>query len=161
MSLGVYPLLEYLGIVWEGWILVLLWLFGKIHLWSHPVQDFCLLGVLIYCFSFSSGNPSVQILQFFLNQLWKLISISSRLSNLLVYSVHNIFLQFFVIFLVCRSFLKIVLSLLVWESKRKGENQGDRNIDLFFFLLMHLLVASCICLDWGLNLWPRHISTML
>ena len=45
MSLGAFPPLVFYEILWEGEGLVLLQMFGKIHLWSHLVQSFCLLGV--------------------------------------------------------------------------------------------------------------------
>ena len=35
------------GKVWEGLVLILLWLFGEIHLCNHLVLDFSLLGILI------------------------------------------------------------------------------------------------------------------
>ena len=44
MNLGVFPSLQFLRIIW-GQVCVLLWMFDKTHLWSHPVQDFCLSGV--------------------------------------------------------------------------------------------------------------------
>ena len=46
MSLGVFLLLHNFGKVEEGWVYVL-YNFGRIHLWSHLVLDFCLSGVFL------------------------------------------------------------------------------------------------------------------
>ena len=46
-----------------------------------------------------------------------------------------------------------------WEGG--GEGGRERDIDLLFHLVMHLLVASCMCSDQRLNLQPRCIGTML
>ena len=79
------------------------WMFGKIHLWSHLVQDFCLLGVFGYCFSF----PSCNVLFRFSDLSWfsvarlcvsRNLSILSWLSNFLAYSCLYYFLTPFVFF---------------------------------------------------------------
>ena len=55
MSLGdVFPF-EFYEIHWEGEVLVLLRMFGKILRWSHPVQCFCFLGSIFITFSILSG----------------------------------------------------------------------------------------------------------
>ena len=48
---GRVPPLLFFGRIWEDLVLILFWMFGRIHQWSHSVLDFCLLGVL---FSFNS-----------------------------------------------------------------------------------------------------------
>ena len=53
MSLGAFRTLEFYEVVWEGEVLVLLGMFDKIHLWSHPVQGFCLLEVFFVTASIS------------------------------------------------------------------------------------------------------------
>ena len=45
MNLGVSLPLQFFVIVWEGYVLTLFYMFGRIPLWSHPVLDFCFLGV--------------------------------------------------------------------------------------------------------------------
>ena len=45
VSLGVFLPLHFFGIVTEGKVLTLLYIFGRIHLWSHLVLDFCLLEI--------------------------------------------------------------------------------------------------------------------
>ena len=52
MSLGALYPLEFYEIVWEGELLVL-GMFDKTHLWSHMVQDLCLLGVFLITASIS------------------------------------------------------------------------------------------------------------
>ena len=42
-----------------------------------------------------------------------------------------------------------------------GERRGERNIDLLFHPLMHTLVDSCMCPDWGLSPQPWHIGMIL
>ena len=91
-------------------MLVLLGMFGKIPLWSHPVRDFCLLGVffcfVLFCFTTASISVGVICLIRFSDSPWfsfgrlyvcRNLSISSRLSTLLAY----IFLQSF-LFLWCQ-----------------------------------------------------------
>ena len=106
--MGAFPPLEFYEIVWEGEVLVLR-IFGKIHLWSHLVQGFCLLGNffitasilldVICLFRFSESS------WFNLRRLYisRNLTISSRLSSFLAYNFHNIFLQSFV-FLWCQLF---------------------------------------------------------
>ena len=40
---------------------------------------------------------------------------------------------------------------LILDSERKGGIERERNINLLFHLLMHSLVDSCMCPDWGSN----------
>ena len=40
-----------------------------------------------------------------------------------------------------------------------GKREGERNIDLLFYLCMHSLVASCMCHDWRWNRQPWHSGT--
>ena len=42
--LGVFSLFQFFRTVWEGQVFALLYMSGRIPLWSHPVLDFCLLG---------------------------------------------------------------------------------------------------------------------
>ena len=62
MRLRTFPPFEFYKIVWAGEVLVLLRIFGEIHLWSLRVQGFCLLGCFHYCFNFIRCNLSIQIL---------------------------------------------------------------------------------------------------
>ena len=39
---------EFFEILWEGEVLLFLRMFAKIHLWSHLVQCFCLLGFFFF-----------------------------------------------------------------------------------------------------------------
>ena len=48
--------------------------------------------------------------------------------------------------------------LLIFRE-RKGEER--ENADLLFHLFMHSLVDSCMCCEWGSNMQPWHIRTML
>ena len=83
---------KYFGIVWDGWGLVLLYMFSRIPLWRHHVLDFSLLRVLFIAISISL----LTISQFSLSisswiNLGRLhvpgnLSSSSRLSKLLTYN---------------------------------------------------------------------------
>ena len=106
MSLGAFPPLEFYEIVWEE-VLVILGMFGKIPLWSHPVQGFCLLGVILII---TSTSLCVICLFRFSYSSWfsfgrwyisRNVSISSRCPVCWHIVVHNIFLQSFV-FLWCQ-----------------------------------------------------------
>ena len=48
MSLEEFSPLLFFGRVWEGLVLIPLWIFGRIHQWSHMVLDFCYLGGFVY-----------------------------------------------------------------------------------------------------------------
>ena len=43
MSLEVFPPLLFFGRLWERLVLIF-WMFGRIHQWSHLVLDFCFVG---------------------------------------------------------------------------------------------------------------------
>ena len=51
MSLEMFPL-QFFGIVWEGLILNLLWMFSRIHLWGCLFLNFCFLGSFLIPLSF-------------------------------------------------------------------------------------------------------------
>ena len=86
-------------------------MFSRIHLWSHLVLDFCLSGdgfmlpFFFFCnyrFYFTSSDQSVQIIYFLIQFRWAVsinLSISSRLSNLLVFSCsyYSVFLYIYTI----------------------------------------------------------------
>ena len=50
MSLEVFPPLQFFARVWEGWVWLLLCMFGRIHLRSHPILGFCLLEKFFFFF---------------------------------------------------------------------------------------------------------------
>ena len=70
---------------------------------------------------------------------------------LLTYVPHSVF---FSSFFLSQSFFNFLLIDL-------RERERERNINLLFHLLMHSLVDSCVCPDWGLNLQLQHIRTTL
>ena len=58
----------------------------------------------------------------------------------------------------------LIVNFMYWFYREEGKETGGdrkRNIDLLFHLLMHSLVASCMCLDWGSNLQPWHVRRTL
>ena len=66
-------------------------MFSRIHLWSCPVLDLCLLEVFNCKFNFTTGNWSVQIVCLSLFHSWQVLvtrnlPIFSMLSNLLAYN---------------------------------------------------------------------------
>ena len=90
-------------------------MFGRIIQWSHPVLDFCLHGVfclfvsLSFCFCFITDSISLLVIglfNLFVSYLlsfgrlyvFRNISISSKLSNLLTYNCSQYFLFFFFLF---------------------------------------------------------------
>ena len=86
MSFGVFSPFELFGIIW-GEVLILVWMFGKIHLWNPLVQDSCLLGVfwlLIWLVVVSLSRISFSP-WFSLGRLYvsRNLCVSSRLSSLL------------------------------------------------------------------------------
>ena len=112
MNLGGFPPLEFYEIVW-GEVLVLLEMFGKIHLWNHQIQGFCLLGFFWLLLIISLG---VMCLFRFSDSSWFIfgrlyvsrnLSISSRMSCLLAYWC----LQYLFIIL-CISLVLVVISPL-------------------------------------------------
>ena len=125
MNLGALPPLEFCEIVWKE--VLILRMFGKIHLWSHLVQGFCLLG-----FSFpASISLGINFLFRFSDSFWfsfgrlcvsKKVAIWSRFCSLLAYSCSSYFLTILYISLVSviispLSFLILfvwVLFLWVW-----------------------------------------------
>ena len=98
MTLRAFPPLEYDEIVWEGEVLVLLRMFGKIHPWSHLVQGvFFVVGSFLITVSISLG---VICLFRFSDSSWfsfgrlyvsRNLSILPRFSNLLAYSLYYYF----------------------------------------------------------------------
>ena len=62
MSLGAFPPLEFYEIVGEGVVLVLLRMFGRIHLRSIWSRAFFGGEFFDYCFNFIRYNLSIQIL---------------------------------------------------------------------------------------------------
>ena len=121
MSLGVFPPLEFYEIFWKWEVLALIWMFGKIPLWSHPVQGFSLFGVFLIAASMSLG---IICLLRFSDSSWFIfgrlyisrnLSISSRLSSLLAYNCSHIFLQSFV-FLWCQLFLLFLFWFHIFGS---------------------------------------------
>ena len=51
---GSLPSLVFSRIVWEGQVLVLVWIFGKIQKWNHLAQGICMPGVFLLFFQFRS-----------------------------------------------------------------------------------------------------------
>ena len=51
-------------------------------------------------------------------------------------------------------FKKFFIDLERGRGREGGERDRKRNISLWFPLLMHSLVDSCMCPDWGWNLQP-------
>lgn len=51
--------------------------------------------------------------------------------------------------------------LLIDLREKRVERERERNTGLLFHLLLHLLVATYMCLDWTSNLEPWHFRTML
>ena len=49
--------------------------------------------------------------------------------------------------LVCTIFFKRFYLCIFREREKEGENEAEK----------HLLVASCMCPDWGVNPQPRHV----
>ena len=62
-----------------------------------------------------------------------------------------------------KSFSFLIFHLLIFFRKREKNEKGEkeRNINLLFHLLMHSLVAFCMCPDWGSNLQSWCIRTTL
>ena len=50
---------------------------------------------------------------------------------------------------------------MILERKSEGERERERNISLLFHLVMHSLVASCMCPDQRSNLQAWHVGTTL
>ena len=75
----------------------------------------------------------------------------SVLTMRLVFFFNLIFLMYCVCVCVC---------VCVREREREREREGgrgrqrERNTDWLFYLLMHLLVVSCMSHDWRSNLQP-------
>ena len=119
MNLGVFPPLQLSGIVWEGLIEVLIYMFGRILQWCCPALDFYLQGGFAFCFNcrfcFTSGDWSIQIL-----------SSGSSLSRRYIFNFFPFFLdcqvwhncsQYSLIFLyVCGIglYFSYVISYFVW-----------------------------------------------
>ena len=113
MNLGVFPPHQFFGIVWEGKVLALLYIFDRIPLWSCLVLDFYLLWVFIYYwFNFTTSNSSAQIIHLFLIQFWKIVSSKGIHSFLLdcplcwLITVHSTLMIF------CISVISAVISAL-------------------------------------------------
>ena len=110
--------LKYFGIVWDGWGLVLLYMFSRIPLWHHQVLDFSLLRVLFIAISISLFTIS----QFSLSvsswiNLGRLhvprnLSNSSRLSKLLAYNGLQYSHDFF--FFFCIYVISVVISFFYY-----------------------------------------------
>jgi len=87
-----------------------LYIFGRIHLWSLPALEFCLLaGFLYYNFNSTTIDQSLQIVPFWFRisrlHVSRHLSISSRLSVLLAYFVHII-----ISWLICISVVAVFIS---------------------------------------------------
>ena len=152
--MGASPPLVFYERVWEGEVLVLLGMFGKIQLWSHLVQGFCLLGVFLIIASVSLG---VICLFRFSDCSWftfarlyisRNLSISSRLSSLLANNCSKYFLA-----ILCISLVSVVISslslliLFIWV------------LSLFFLISLEKVCQSCLsfqrtssCISWSLGL---------
>ena len=64
----------------------------------------------------------------------------------------------------CRNFtlsFKLFNFVLILERGRKEEEGRERNVNFLFHLLMHSLVASCMCPAWGWNSQPWHTGMQL
>ena len=143
MSLRAFPPLEFYEIVWEGEVLVLLRMFGKIVLWIDWSRAF-VLGNFLITASISLGViclfrfPDSSWFSFGRLYVSGNLSISSRLSSLLVYSCSYIFLQYLYFFGVNYSFLFLIL--FIWTLSLSHTH--------FLSLFLLSLSLSLICFWW-------------
>lgn len=70
MTLEVFPPLLFFGNIWEGLILIFLWMFSRIHQESHPVLDFVCREVSYYKLGIFTHNCHVQIFYNFVIHYW-------------------------------------------------------------------------------------------
>ena len=121
-------------------------MFDRIHLWSHQFLDFCLLGVFISHFQFSTCDWSVHISSWFtFGRLYlsKNLSISSRFSILLVYSCKSLWI-------LCISVVSIVTSpfsflmLSIWVLSLFFLLSLAKGLSILFIFSKNQLLVSLI-----------------
>ena len=62
VDLGLFCLLLFFWVIWEGELLALLYMFGRIPRWNCLVLDFCLLGIFSFIIITDSASQLVNVL---------------------------------------------------------------------------------------------------
>ena len=135
-------------------------MFGRIHLWSHLLLDFCFLGFLwlliqFHCWLSVCSNFVSSCFSFGSLYVSRNLSISSRVPNYWHIIAHNILFLLFVFLQCCLSSLLLHL-LFIWVLSSLFLINLARGLSILLILSRNQLLVSLICSTLFLFFWFQY-----